>query len=94
MPRRSNRKGNIMMSMKKTLTAATLAAIALGALATSADAGQRKFRKHFGFHYKPWGYHYIHKPYYYGGCFHFKRKYYRTGRYHWLKKYERCRYGW
>lgn len=83
------------MKMKNTVMALGVAAVAMTALVSGAEAGGWKGKHRGHFHHFP-----IYKGYHYGyydshkSCWWYKKKYFRTGNYFWLKKYDACRYGW
>ena len=78
-----------MSKSRKILAGAMLSALAIGALSSSAQAGDGHRHKRFHFDY---GYYNIYKPHF-KGCWFFKKKYYHTGHRFWLKKYRKCRWG-
>ncbi|MFP4538547.1 MAG: hypothetical protein ACLFPA_09610 [Dichotomicrobium sp.] len=81
------------MTSKKKLLIGALAAVLIGGLAGTAEAGGKRGHFGFKFHGPKYSYGYHHRGYYHG-CYWLKKKYFRTGHYHWLKKYKRCRYGY
>ncbi len=88
--------------MKNLVIAACLASAALGGVAGTAEAGDRKVgisKKWHGNHkwkhfHRKWHVpHYYYDAYYYGDwCWKYKKRYHRTGKRYWLKKFRNCRF--
>ena len=82
------------ITLKNTVMAMGVAAMALTTMQiSSAEAGKKRhFKFGWGYHHKPY-FKVYRKHYYYGhGCYWLKKKYYRTGKRYWLNRYYDCKY--